>query len=192
MFVVQGATDDSRRMVYMPSIPIGFTIGLDIITAVSSTEDFRFRFLSAITVMSHERFVVQNHTRLAVCSTDDSCWQWAKTAQLRSSGPVLGESTGDQWIPHIKDQWYMMTSSWLCEVTGERCQPMTEMMWQGACKPMPQCSLTHLGRVTHICVGKLTIIGSDNGLSPERRQAIIWTNAGILLIRPLGTNSSEI
>ena len=38
----------------------------------------------------------------------------------------------------------------------------------------------------HICVGKLTIIGSDNGLSPRRRQAIIWTNAGILLIRPLG------
>ena len=39
---------------------------------------------------------------------------------------------------------------------------------------------------------KLTIIGSDNGLSPGRRQAIIWTNAGILLVGPLGTNSSEI
>ena len=33
--------------------------------------------------------------------------------------------------------------------------------------------LTHWGRVTHICVGNLTIIGSDNGLSPGRRQAII-------------------
>ena len=52
--------------------------------------------------------------------------------------------------------------------------------------------LTHWGRVTHICIGKLTIIGSDNGLSPGRRQAIIWTNAGILLIRLLGTNFSEI
>ena len=52
--------------------------------------------------------------------------------------------------------------------------------------------LTHWGRVTHICVGKLTTIGSDNGLSPGRRQAIIWTNAGILLIRTLGTNFSEI
>ena len=51
---------------------------------------------------------------------------------------------------------------------------------------------THWGRVTHICVGKLTIIGSDNGLSPGRRQAIIWTNPGILLIGPLGTNFSEI
>ena len=33
--------------------------------------------------------------------------------------------------------------------------------------------LTHWGRVTHICVGNLTTIGSDNGLSPDRRQAII-------------------
>ena len=52
--------------------------------------------------------------------------------------------------------------------------------------------LTHWGRVTHICVSKLTIIGSDNGLSPNRRQAIIWTNAGLLLIASLGTNFSEI
>ena len=44
----------------------------------------------------------------------------------------------------------------------------------------------------HICVSKLTIIASDNGLSPSRRQAIIWTNAGILLIEPLGSNISEI
>ena len=51
--------------------------------------------------------------------------------------------------------------------------------------------LTHWGRVTHICISKLTTIGSDNGLSPGRRQAIIWTNAGILLIWPLGTNFSE-
>ena len=57
----------------------------------------------------------------------------------------------------------------------------------------PYCTLlTHWGRVTHICVSKLTIIGSDNGLSPGRHQAIIWTNAAILSIRPLGTNFSEI
>ena len=55
-----------------------------------------------------------------------------------------------------------------------------------------ELSLTHWGRATHICFGKLTIIGSDNGLSPGRRQAIIWTNAGILLIGPLGTILSEI
>ena len=53
-------------------------------------------------------------------------------------------------------------------------------------------SLTHWGRVTHTCVSKLTIIDSENGLSPDRHQAIIWTNAGLLLIGPLGTNFSEI
>ena len=52
--------------------------------------------------------------------------------------------------------------------------------------------LTHWGRVTHICVGNLTTIGPDNGLSPGRRQAITWINVGILLIGPLGTNFSEM
>ena len=49
-------------------------------------------------------------------------------------------------------------------------------------------SLTHWGRVAHICVGNLGIIDLGNGLSPGRRQAIIWTNAEILLIGPMGTN----
>ena len=52
--------------------------------------------------------------------------------------------------------------------------------------------LPHWGRVTHIFIGTNTNIGSDNGLLPGRRQAIIWTNAGILLIGPLGTNFSGI
>ena len=52
--------------------------------------------------------------------------------------------------------------------------------------------LIHWGRVMHICVGSLTIIGSDDGLSPGRRQAIFWFRAGILLIGLLGPNFSEI
>ena len=40
--------------------------------------------------------------------------------------------------------------------------------------------------------GFYCIIVPDNGLSPGRRQAIIWTNAGLLLIGPLRTNLSEI
>ena len=52
--------------------------------------------------------------------------------------------------------------------------------------------LTHWGRVTYICVGKLTLIGSNNGLSPGLRQGIIWTNAEILLIGFLGTNFNDI
>ena len=55
-----------------------------------------------------------------------------------------------------------------------------------------ESSLTHWGLVTHICVCKLTIIGSDNDLSPDRRKAIIWTNAGLLLIGPFETKFSEI
>ena len=39
---------------------------------------------------------------------------------------------------------------------------------------------------------KIISIGSDNGLSPGRCQVIIWTNAEILLIGPLGTNVNEI
>ena len=52
--------------------------------------------------------------------------------------------------------------------------------------------LTHWSRVTRICVRKLTSIGSANGLSSDRRQAIIWTNGGMLLIGPLVANFSEI
>ena len=52
--------------------------------------------------------------------------------------------------------------------------------------------ITHWGRATNICVSETIIIGSDNGLSPGRCQAIIWANAGIMLIGPLGINFNEI
>ena len=39
---------------------------------------------------------------------------------------------------------------------------------------------------------KQVSIGSDNGLPPIRHQDIVWTRAGLLSIRPLGTNFSEI
>ena len=57
----------------------------------------------------------------------------------------------------------------------------------GSCTHSNYAILTHWGRVS-----KLTIIGSDNGLSPGRRQANIWTNDRILLIGTSGTNFSEI
>ena len=52
--------------------------------------------------------------------------------------------------------------------------------------------LTQWGRVMHIFVSKIIIIGSDDGLAPDRRQAIIWNNAGKLLVGPVETNFSEI
>ena len=48
------------------------------------------------------------------------------------------------------------------------------------------CGLAPRARVTHVWVDNLTIIGSDNGLAPGRRQAIIRTSAGVLLIGTLG------
>ena len=53
-------------------------------------------------------------------------------------------------------------------------------------------TLTYWGRMTPACVNNLTFIGSGNGLSPGRYQAIVWTNARILLIKPLRTNFSKI
>ena len=83
--------------------------------------------------------------------------------------------------------WFCLASDWICFngafLLWKVGKNLISIYW-GA--------LTHWGRAKHICVGKLTIIGSDNGLPPGRRQAIIWSNAGILLIGPLGTNFSEI
>ena len=61
-----------------------------------------------------------------------------------------------------------------------------DIVWVGS-----DC-LTHWGRVMHRpcdIYAKLTIIGSGNGLSPGRRQAIIWTDSSILLF---GTNSEDL
>ena len=68
----------------------------------------------------------------------------------------------------------------------------TKMDWKMSFEKMSEGNiLTHWGRVTHICVIKLTITGSDNGLSPGWRQAIILTSAGIFLIGHLGANFSK-
>ena len=53
-------------------------------------------------------------------------------------------------------------------------------------------ALIHCGQVVYICVSKLTIFGSDNGLLPGQCQAIICTSGGVLLIRPLWTKFNEI
>ena len=65
-----------------------------------------------------------------------------------------------------------------CQPTGISCtsssrQSMTRSLSCDSQSPR----FAHWGRVTHICIGKLTI-GSDNGLSPGRSRAIIWNNVG--------------
>ena len=72
--------------------------------------------------------------------------------------------------------------------------PVLEMAWHQKGDQVLwhiQISINSL-RPSDAYILNLTILGSDKGLSPGRRQAIIWTNAGILLIRTLGTNFSEI
>ena len=91
-----------------------------------------------------------------------------KRSKLHFSGPWRAESGG---FPHkgpLMPPWSVFAS-----------QPHYQ-------------ELTHWGRVTHICVNTQTIVGPDNGLSPGRHQAIIWTSAGILLVGPLGANFNEI
>ena len=80
----------------------------------------------------------------------------------------------------------------------ERCSVL--FIWKQfhkKCSLIYMCSeiriLTHLPLVPHIYASvNWVIIGSGNGMSPVRRQAIIWTNAGLLSIELLGTSFSEI
>ena len=48
--------------------------------------------------------------------------------------------------------------------------------------------------MTHICIGKLTVISSDNDLAPGRRKPLSepMLELGILLIGSLGANLDEI
>ena len=72
----------------------------------------------------------------------------------------------------------------------EMCEIVT---WFNYISELEVLLLTHWGHwVTHICGSKLTIIGWNNGMSPGRHQAIIWTNAGVLLNGSLWTYLSEI
>ena len=82
---------------------------------------------------------------------------------------------------------YYMWASWHWNIFN-----IVGLCTSGFRRSQDDTCLTHWDRETHICVGKLSIIASDNGLSPGRRQANIWTNAGLLLIGTLGTNFIKI
>ena len=94
---------------------------------------------------------------------------------------------------HMLVRWYFYIESHLLDITewSETAVICTNINVFYQCNSVHEM-LSHWGQVTHICVSKLSILGSDNGLSPDRRQAIIWTNAEILLMWPLGTNFWEI
>ena len=91
-----------------------------------------------------------------------------------------------------KPHGFLLTSKVLCGYIWSVLRNNISIIGNSIFSSLGKFVLTHWGPVTHICVSKLTIIGSDNGLSPDLRQAIFLTNAGIWLIGPLGTNFSEI
>ena len=89
-------------------------------------------------------------------------WSWIGSKLMRFYRTLLNQETC-LWPLQIESKQKMFYVSWTVK---DRTHGL---------------ALTHWGRVKHIRVSKLTTIGSDNGLSPGRRQAIIWSNAGILL-----------
>ena len=92
---------------------------------------------------------------------------------------------GVKWCKY--KAWYLFNALWVMwDGSIEQFTCGAGIAWD--CAKCRYVSLTHLPVPPHICVS----IGSDDDLSPSRRQAIIWTNAGILLIAPVGTNFSEI
>ena len=74
----------------------------------------------------------------------------------------------------------------LVAINGKPTKLVKIMAWhRTGDKPLSEQMITRLtywGRIAHICVGKLTIIGSHYGLLSGGQQAIIWRNDGILLI----------
>ena len=69
------------------------------------------------------------------------------------------------YLRHKPIQGFLNSDAELCSIPW--CLMNSMLTKQSHCR-----WLTHWGRVTYICVGELTIIGSDNGLSRGRRQAI--------------------
>ena len=96
-------------------------------------------------------------------------------------GPTWGPSGADRTqVGPMFAPWTLLSGCWCPDFSwwypGSLGGQLIEAQWG----------------VTHICISKLTIIGSDNGLSPGPCQAIVWTYDGILLTGPLRTNFNEI
>ena len=124
----------------------------------------------------------------------DAFLLWGTYGRVQNSAVILYFNLSNNWCFFAILQLLLWQQSRYHLIPLKSLQRL-RLIWRSILKlPITQTRLlTHWGRVIHICicVGNLTIIGSHNGLSPGRRQAIIWTNAGILLIGHLGTNFNE-
>ena len=123
--------------------------------------------------------LVPNLSSLVLPYATIGCRYCMTTLIARFMGPTWGPTVADRTqVGPMLAPWTLLSGNQRCHQREQSCHHYNTV-------------LTHWGRVTGICVGKLAIIVSDNGLSPGRIQAIIRINAGILLTGPLGTNISE-
>ena len=126
-----------------------------------------------------------------------SWWPTPLTTNTKLQGHLRCCSTS--WYPISHFEWcYTGLILGLCPANERWHYFVTASLSLAGCKhriisyvEIHSTLLTHWGQVTHICVSKLIIIGSDNGLSPDRHRAIIWTNAWSLSIEPLRTYFNE-
>ena len=134
-----------------------------------------------------------------VCYLDawSHTYEYIASLIARFMGPTWGPSGANRTqVGPMLAPWTLLSGLMIAS-TITLCQAYSAAVTEWWCYHYVMCqmgskALTHWGRVTLICVSKQTIIGSDNGLSPGRHQAIIWTNAGILLTGSLWTKFSEI
>ena len=112
---------------------------------------------------------------------------------------LYNESDGCQWkhtnwtVNFLMLRWLINSFSLLvlmCTYVHHRTSWW--LLWISSHHLFSIIILTHWGWMMHICSSNLTIIGWDNDLLSGRSQAIIWINAGILLIWPIQTNFNEI
>ena len=98
-------------------------------------------------------------------------------------------------VCQITTKWTVWSSAWSGwqyekHLSSDQLIPDTKGREKNVLDAMTSSCYLQKKTASWFC-SKVNHIGSDNGLSPSRRQAIIWTNAGILLIRPLRTNFNE-
>ena len=121
---------------------------------------------------------------------------WLVEYILNQSTVNFGRISNSPWdgrLVEVHDvlAWYMVCESFPLDSYFTRTMynwPGDVHMFMSLLICNTSHDLTHWGRVTHICVSNLIIFSSDDGLSAGRHLAIFWTNDGIFLIEPLGTN----
>ena len=135
---------------------------------------------------------------IKVCYKNSRLWLWYVTYSVTPI-PIKSSMFKTHWgrVTHICVGTFHWRHNELDGVSDH--QPRYCLL---TCLSRHRLKKTSKLRVTGLCEGKmfpfddvimnLTIIGEDNGLSPGRRQAIIWTNTAILLIGPWGRNCNEI